>query len=649
MPDRGTELRRLSMVGASGSWDWDIRGGVLRADAGFAALHGLNAQDMAVGVETACFFRAIHVDDRPRIRIAVAGMLAGAELFSKEFRILLPDGAVLWVHARGQTHLDEQDEPVRFMGVLVDVTERKRAEERLRIAQSAGGVGTFEYMDGFATVSVSDEFCRLLGLHPASVLPVQTVNAVVRPGEPPLFPVNAEGDAGLADDLEGVFAITRADDGAQRWIARRGEKLHEGAGYRLIGVVYDVTTSKQLETALRELNDTLEHRVEQEVANRREAEEALRQAQKMEAVGQLTGGIAHDFNNLLMAIQSSLTLLQKRLPGDPHTDRLIDNAMQGAQRGAALTQRMLAFARRQDLTPVRVEVEALVRGMTDLVQRTIGPAWWLDLDFPAHLPPVTADVNQLEMAVLNLAVNARDAMPDGGVIRIGACAQTVAEGAPSGLAPGRYIGLSVVDAGVGMDEATLSRATEPFFTTKGVGKGTGLGLSMIHGLAKQLGGTFSLESTLGNGTTAILWLPASEEVQAEAAAPAAVERDAASMGSLKILAVDDDWLILMNTGALLEDLGHQVFEAGSGEEALACLRDNPDIDVLITDQAMPGMTGTQLVGHVATLRPDLPIILASGYGEIPADARARIIKLGKPFGQAQLENALAQALQVVSG
>ncbi|MCE7798158.1 PAS domain-containing protein [Sphingobium sufflavum] len=632
----------MTTTGASGTWNWDIVTDSLRIDTHFAELYGLGSQAASEDLPTRSFFQAIHPDDRARIRIAVAGILAGAELFSKEFRVVTPDGTTLWMHGRGQSHLDANDEPIRFTGLLVDVTERKRTEEHLRIAQTAGGIGTFEYIDGYATATVSRQFCRLLGLHPANVLPAQTINSVLQLDGPSLIPGPREGC--IPDSLDAEFRIVRKDDGALRWIARRGEVIREGAGYRLIGVIYDVTQAKEQEAALRDLNDTLESRVEEEVAIRQQAEEALRQAQKMEAVGQLTGGIAHDFNNLLMAIMSSMTLLRKRVPADPALYRLIDNALQGAHRGAALTQRMLAFARRQDLTSERIGVDALIEGMRDLVERTLGPAWSLDLSFQTNLPQIVADTNQLEMALLNLAVNARDAMPGGGIIRITTEYRRVAEGDIAGLAAGAYVGLSVIDTGEGMGPETLKRATEPFFTTKGVGKGTGLGLSMIHGLAKQLNGIFTLASAVGKGTTATLWLPVAGGDVRGAVSVAPKPELPSHAQRLKILAVDDDSLILMNTAALLEDLGHEVLEGNSGEEALDLLRDNPDIDILITDLAMPNMTGIELADHATDIRADLPIILASGYGDVPTGAQQRIIRLGKPFGQAILAQAIREAM-----
>jgi len=373
------------------------------------------------------------------------------------------------------------------------------------------------------------------------------------------------------------------------------------------------------------------------------AREALFQSQKMEAIGQLTGGVAHDFNNLLTAVIGSLELVRKRLPPDDRNLLLIDNAMQAARRGATLTQRMLAFARRQQLDPELASMRELVAGMTTLFGHTLGPSIVLDVDCPSSLPPVRVDVNQLEMALLNLVVNARDAMPRGGTIAITA-REAAAGPASSFPSPGgRYVRLSVRDQGHGMDAATLARATEPFFTTKGVGKGTGLGLSMVHGLAEQLGGRLQLESTPGAGTTASLWIP----VAAGADVPAqhGERAPAPEAFSLHILAVDDDALILVNTAAMLEDLGHQVTTAYSGREALAALARLERVDLVVTDQAMPGMTGTDLIAAMRRERPGLPVLLATGYAELPDAVTSDIPRLNKPFLQAHLAQAIAEVMR----
>ena len=326
---------------------------------------------------------------------------------------------------------------------------------------------------------------------------------------------------------------------------------------------------------------------------------ALLQSQKMEAIGQLTGGIAHDFNNLLMVVLSSLELMRKRLPDDPKLMALLDNAVQGAQRGSTLTKRMLAFARRQELKKETIDIPELVRGMSDLLQRSLGPSIAIETQFPLFGRPVLGDANQLEMMLLNLTVNARDAMPNGGQIVISMREEVLHPGEGNHLAPGPYVCLTVRDTGIGMDEVTLQRAMEPFFTTKGPGKGTGLGLSMVHGVAEQSGGWFTLRSRPGEGTTAELWLPAAEgQAPASARSDRSLSDTAADRPSLTVLAVDDDGLVLTNTVAMLEDLGHGVIAASSGQQALDILGKHGPVDLVITDHAMPQMTGLELANAI---------------------------------------------------
>lgn len=371
-----------------------------------------------------------------------------------------------------------------------------------------------------------------------------------------------------------------------------------------------------------------------------EAREALMQSQKVEAIGQLTGGIAHDFNNLLTAILGSLSLARKRVGNDQRVISLLDNAIHGAERGSALVKRMLAFARRQELSLVAVDLADLVSGIKDLLQTSIGPMITIDTRFSPALEPVRSDRHQLESALVNLVVNARDAMPNGGVLTISGHAEDIREGHRTRLPPGRYVCLGVSDTGTGMDKATLDKAAEPFFTTKGVGKGTGLGLPMIHGLAEQSGGRLMLESELGRGTLARVYLPTALDLVGTGGVPGSTPARPALDRHLTILAVDDDALVLLNTAALLEDLGHEVLPVASGAEALGVLERRPDIDLVITDQAMPRMTGVQLAREIHALKPSLPIILATGYAELPADAEADLSRIGKPYGQDELERAI---------
>lgn len=370
--------------------------------------------------------------------------------------------------------------------------------------------------------------------------------------------------------------------------------------------------------------------------------EALSQSQKMEAIGHLTGGIAHDFNNLLTAIIGSLEIARRRI-ADASVIRLIDNALRGAERGSSLTHRMLVFARRQQFNVEPVDIVALAHGMAELLERSLGPSVRIETRFPIGLPWVNTDANQLEMALLNLAVNARDAMPQGGPVVITARPETLSS-AQVRLQPGDYICLSLTDTGEGMDEETLARAAEPFFTTKDVGKGTGLGLPMVHGFAQHSGGQLTLTSEQGRGTTAELWLPVARKTEATTEVQAPAQLAASEHRHLVVLVADDDPLVLTNIAAMLDDFGHKVFEASSARQALAILRRESDIQLVITDQAMPDMTGLQLIKEVKKNRPDLPVILATGFAELPVGTDPLQVTLAKPFFQHDLARAVQIAM-----
>ncbi|MBS0249582.1 MAG: PAS domain S-box protein [Proteobacteria bacterium] len=370
------------------------------------------------------------------------------------------------------------------------------------------------------------------------------------------------------------------------------------------------------------------------------AKEALFQSQKTEAIGQLTGGIAHDFNNLLAAVIGNLEILRKRI-ADPKLISHVENALEGAKRGASLTKRMLAFARQTELRATRVDVPALVHGMADLLKRNVGEENVLETYFPIGVPAVLVDATQLETALLNLVVNARDAIPQGGKITIGArLHHATADGR---LKPGHYVAIQVTDNGQGMDETTLRRATEPFFSTKGIGKGTGLGLSMAYGLAAQSGGELLITSREGEGSIIELILPAAPPLNQDTNVTNAELPSTPDAKPMNILVVDDDGLVLLGTIAMLEDLGHQVTGARSGAEALEELS-RDEFDIVITDQAMPKMTGLMLAGEIRTTHPKLPIIVATGYAELP-DADPSISLLGKPFLQSDLSAAIHAALE----
>ena len=382
-------------------------------------------------------------------------------------------------------------------------------------------------------------------------------------------------------------------------------------------------------------NADLERRVEERTREREAALAQVHEMQKVESLGQLTGGVAHDFNNLLMAVLGNLEILRKHIPEDPKLYRLVDGAMQASERGATLTKRMLAFARRQELRPETVDVPELVANMVEMLGRSLGPTIEITTEFESDVPATQVDPNQLELAILNLALNARDAMPRGGRLTISARAASVADGEVPGLAAGRYICIAEKDSGSGMDETTLKRAAEPFFTTKGTGQGTGLGLSMVDGLVAQSGGAMRIRSELGAGTTVELWLPVSERRPAERPRPVAAPR-IEGIRPCRVLIVDDDPIVASGTAAMIEDLGHIAIEVPSGERALQQLNEDSKVDLVITDHAMPGMTGGELAVAIKGRWPKLPVALVSGYTELPGELHPDLPRLAKPYNQDQL-------------
>ncbi len=554
--------------------------------------------------------------------------------FENEGWRIRKDGSRFWAHVVIDPIRSPDGRLVGFAKITRDLTERKAAQDRLRqkeeqfrlLVQSVTDYALY-MIDPEGYVSSWNLGAERIKQYRAEEIIGQHFSKFYTEGDRLKGePQNALATARREGRFEKEGWRVRKD-GTQFWANIIIDPIRDETG-AIIGfakITRDITERRETQKALEQ------------------AREALAHSQKMDAIGQLTGGIAHDFNNLLMVILGSLELAGKRLPDDARVATLISNATQAAQRGAALTQRMLAFARRQDLDLKPIDIPALVRGMTDLLQSSLGPSVQIETHFPLKLDLVHADANQLEMALLNLAVNARDAMPDGGSIVIAAREETVKPRSRSKLKAGRYVRLSVKDTGEGMDKATLRRAMEPFFTTKGVGRGTGLGLSMVHGMTEQSGGRFFLKSQKGEGTTAEIWLPA-----AKATRPAQggrfIKDGVTGTRPLVVLAVDDDGLVLMNTAVMLQDMGHTVFEATSGNQALEILRREPSVDLVITDHAMPRMTGAQLAAAIKAERPDLPVILATGYAELPPDVDARLPKLGKPFRQQELMQAVTAAV-----
>ena len=382
-----------------------------------------------------------------------------------------------------------------------------------------------------------------------------------------------------------------------------------------------------------------------DISEQRSLEMQLIQAQKMDAIGKLTGGIAHDFNNLLAAVIGGLRLLERRAPLAEEQRRILAMTKRAAEQGTELVRRLLAFARRQNLEPQRIDLRLLKEAVADLLAHTLGGLVNIEWRIGAKVWQPFADQTQLELALVNLIINGRDAMPAGGTVTIAAENRVLAAGDVAGIGPGEYVRLSVSDTGTGISPDNLEKVMEPFFTTKDLGKGSGLGLSMVYGFAKQSNGAFFMESALGEGTTAELWLPRAPARRAATQNDRPLNKRVRRVRKMKILLVDDHDEVRTTTAAMLEDHGHTVIEAANGEEALDALnKHHCKMDLLISDYAMPKLSGTEFLREARELCPEVPALIITGYAEAEAvcDRPHGIEILLKPFTEHDLEAAIAR-------
>ena len=536
---------------------------------------------------------------------------------------------------------------LRQVAVLFrDVTERKKAEaalreseshardniQRVQMAMAAGAIiGTWLWDVPTDRFTVDEAFAAAFGFDPQqgrSGLSLADIVGAVHPDDQER--VTASVREALAKG--GAYAHqyrTRREDGRYRWLEANGrvECSSDGVALKFPGVLIDIEERRAVEAerdhalaALRTLNETLEQRVEERTAALVQAEDALRQAQKMEAVGQLTGGLAHDFNNILAGISGSLDLMKTRLAQGRvgEIDRYMTGAHGAVKRAAGLTQRLLAFSRRQTLDPKPSDINRIVAGMQDLISRSVGPGVAVETVGAGGLWTAFVDVGQLENALLNLCINARDAMPDGGRLTIETGNRWLDERAAAqrGLPPGQYVSLCVSDTGTGMSPDVVARAFDPFFTTKPIGQGTGLGLSMVYGFAGQSGGAVRIYSEVGKGTMICIYLPRHAAEDHSSDIPADAGPAPAATGVHTILVVDDEPLVRMVAVEILEELGYEVLEASDGPSALKMLDARPTIDLLVTDVGLPnGMNGRQLADAVRVQRPGLNVLFVTGYAE----------------------------------
>ena len=646
---RESEARFRAMADCAPSPVWVTNAdGIEFVNQAYVEAAGRSAEEVIGGF----WMKMIHPDDLPITLAKRAEAWETGTAYGYEARFQRADGEWRWMDVSCRPRFDVAGTLVGYVGLAVDVTEQKRAEAELRESEAR-----FRLMadSAPAPVWVTDEsgiefanrgLAEFTGLS-VEALRGETWMRLAHPDD--IEEVLRRRDHAWQEQSAYAFeARFRRHDGEWRWLRCTCKPRESEDGFRgYVGLAIDITEARQAEQELRDLNASLEARIEAAISERERVEEALRQAQKMEAVGQLTGGIAHDFNNLLTVIGGNLDLAARRLgaSADPRVVAAIASAMNGADRAATLTQRLLAFSRRQPLAPKPTDPNALLAGMSDLLHRTLGERVEVETRLAAGLARIEVDPHQLESAILNLAVNGRDAMPDGGrlVIETGAArvhdGEKGADGEP--IAPGAYIRLSVADTGSGMNDETLRRAVEPFFTTKEVGKGTGLGLSMVYGFVRQSGGQLRIESTEGRGTAVHIYLPRLgaeflEEGQVEAA-PA--PRGA---GDEVILVCEDDEDVRAYTVELLAELGYRVVEAEDGATTLRWLEDPATrIDLLFTDVVLPGaMSGADLAAAARALRPGLKVLYTTGYARdaIVHEGRldAGIELIAKPFAFAEL-------------
>jgi PAS domain S-box-containing protein len=717
-------LRLATEATGTGIWEWDLVDRRATWSNETRRIIGVTT-DALISVDD--YSALVHPADLANVLAQTNAALAANREFAIEYRVVRPGGEVCWIISRGIGLRGASGRVERMIGTINDITDRKladenlrEAEQRLRLATEGAGIGTWDWnlVEGVGTWSPQAQ--RILGVERGDRISLEErMNAVYPPDRPAVTAALGKSFAG-----NGEFAMEyriQRGDGAVRWVASRGimERNEQGQFARALGTLRDVTTRRQAQDRLEQLNRTLESKVAERTRERdamwrlsrdlllvldtrlrivsinpivaeltgyapedvigrpfadflhpndrtaiadairrgrREriadidarviasdgsirqfvwsatpeaghayvsgrdvteerarqdelfvAQEALRQAQKLEAIGQLTGGVAHDFNNLLSPIIGGLDILRRRGVGGEREQRLIDGALQSAERAKVLVQRLLAFARRQPLQVRAVALAPLLEELRGLLASTLGPQVELSIVVTPGLEPVMADANQLEMAILNLAVNARDAMPDGGRLRVSAHPLI----APSGTS---FNELVVRDDGIGMDEETLARAAEPFFSSKGLGKGTGLGLSMVEGLCAQLGGSLHIESRPGHGTAVTLCLPVASRPAPRVPAAAS---PVATPGRGRILVVDDEPLVRLGTAETLRDEGFEVEEADSAETALS-LAPFDRFDCVVTDYLMPGMNGVELARLLKADRPSLPVLLLSGYADLEA-------------------------------
>ncbi|VVS98696.1 Diguanylate cyclase [Sphingomonas sp. EC-HK361] len=662
---RGDAVTTVAHLASVGTWDWDVAADIVTADANFARLYGVDAEVARAGASIATFFAGIHPDDVARVQREVDAAIRTGAAFETEYRLIGHEGRSHWVMAQGRCHYAADGTPTRFPGISFDIDARKWTERRLAaivalndalrqpgdaadLAYAASEIlgrtlevsrAGYGLIDRATETILIDRDWRAPGvISIAGTLHFRDYGTYIddlKRGET-VAVTNADSDPRTRDTADALKAIT-AHSFINMPVTEQGGFValifvnhavprtwtdDEVAFMReLAERTRDATERRRVEQELATLNASLEQQVEERTRDLLIAEEHLRQAQKMEAVGQLTGGLAHDFNNLLTGISGAIEMMQVRIGQGriAELDKYVTAAQGATRRAAALTHRLLAFSRRQTLDPRPTDVNRLIAGMEDMIRRTVGPGIEVEVVGAAGAWGAMVDPNQLENALLNLCINARDAMPDGGRITIETANKWLDErtGRERDLEPGQYLSLCVTDTGTGMTPEVQARAFDPFYTTKPLGEGTGLGLSMIYGFARQSGGQVRIYTEIGEGTTLCIYLPRHYgELDEEAPATRSLDDAPQADGSRTVLVVDDEPTIRMLVIEVLDELGYTAFEAADGAAAMRILQTGAKIDLLITDVGLPGqMNGRQVADAALTRTPDLKVLFITGYAE----------------------------------
>lgn len=654
---REVEVRARLAIDAArlGMWDYEPQSGTLIWDERCRAMMGIAAE---TPVDMPLFERLCHPDDRERMREQVARAISGSDAgqFSTTYRVLFEDGRMRWMETRGQAFFDGE-RCTRFVGVLMDITEQQLATQTLRQMNETLGERVQERTrERDRTWELSRD---LLAVTHTDMMPVALNPMWEQAFDWPLEQLMEHPLTRLVhpDDLQATLEETarvgrgkvttrfvnrmRHRDGSYRWLSWSAV----ADGGRIYSAARDITSEIAAVDKLADANRELRAQIQE----RERVEATLQQMQRLEAVGQLTAGVAHDFNNLLTVILTSASFLQNDLQNGAPLERSLRRLQyirESGERGATLTSQLLAFARRQQLAPTAIDLNDTLVNLLSLLKSTLGGSVSIETDTQADIWHALVDPTQIEMIILNLAINARDAMADSGRLTLGT--RNVVIDQPAQRAedpsPGEYVMLSVADTGSGMSEAVLSKAFEPFFTTKEVGKGSGLGLAQVFGFAKQSGGGARIESREGVGTTVKVFLPRTSAPRQPAPASAASSGSAESNNQHCILLVDDDHSVREVTAQMLENLGFTVIAADSGDDALQLLTQGAEVDLLLADFAMPGMNGGELARAVRVRHPELPVVFVTGYAELCELGLEGYSIIQKPFREEQLANKLHLAL-----